>query len=66
MLGGFLAFVSIAERTQGLEFDRPGVKCCLSYPFSSMAHYLHDLFSLVKRSRDQKFKDLISNVSFTN
>lgn len=37
-----------------------------SYPFSSVLPYLHDLFSPVKRSRDQKFKGLISNVSFTN
>lgn len=66
MLGGFLAFVSRAERIQGLEFDSPCVRCYLSDPFSSVAHYLHDLFSLVERSRDQKFKDLISYVSFTN
>lgn len=39
---------------------------CSSYPFSSVLPYLHDLFSPVKRSRDQKFKGLISNVSFTN
>lgn len=66
MLGGFLACVSRAETTQGLEFDSPSVKCWLSDPFSFVTHYLHDLFSLVKRPRDQKFRDLISNVSFTN